>query len=45
LAPNDELDGDTWAFAGAVNVGTAISKAKARAAISVFMTHLHVFDG
>ena len=44
LDPNDELAGDVGAaFAGAVNVGTAISVAKARAAISVFMTCLHIW--
>jgi hypothetical protein len=46
LEPNDELAGDVGAaFALWVKVGTAISIAKARAAISVFMTRLHVFDG
>jgi hypothetical protein len=46
LDPNDELAGDIGAaFAGAVNVGTAISVAKARAAISVFMTRLHILVG
>jgi hypothetical protein len=44
LDPNDELAGDIGAaFAGRVNVGTAISAAKARAAISVFMTRLHIW--
>jgi len=38
--PNEELAGDTGAaFAGA-DVGMAISVAKARAAINIFMTHL-----
>lgn len=41
LDPNDELPGDIGA-AFAVNVGIAMSVAKARAAISVFMTHLHI---
>jgi hypothetical protein len=40
--PNDELPGDIGA-AFAVNVGIAMSEAKARAAISVFMTHLHIW--
>jgi hypothetical protein len=45
LEPNDELAGDVGAaFALCVNVGTAISTAKARAAISVFMTRLHYSD-
>src|SRR5262249_37316556 len=43
LDPNDELAGDIGAACtGVVNVGTAISAAKARAAISIFMTRLHV---
>jgi hypothetical protein len=42
LDPNDELPGDIGA-AFAVNVGIAMSEAKARAAISVFMTHLHIW--
>ena len=46
MEPNDPLAGDIGAaFALGVNVGTAISTAKARAAISVFMIRLHVYDG
>jgi hypothetical protein len=42
LDPNDELPGDIGA-AFAVSVGIAMSVTKARAAISVFMTHLHIW--
>jgi hypothetical protein len=42
--PNDELAGDIGAaFAAGANVGLAINAASARAAISTFMTRLHLW--
>jgi hypothetical protein len=44
LDPKEELAGDIGAaFAGGANVGMAIKVAKARAAISVFMTRLQIW--
>jgi hypothetical protein len=44
LDPNDELPGDIGAaFAGGAKVGPAINAATARAAISTFMTRLHLW--
>ena len=43
MDPKEELAGDIGAaFAGGANVGTAIRVTKARAAISAFMTRLHI---